>query len=116
MQEYATLRAFVAVAHTGSVSKAAEQLHLTQPAVSLKLKQLQLHLGLTLFTRRPQGLTLTADGYALLPAAENALASALAFEQSASALHSTLRGKLRIGTIVDPEFIRLGDFLSRLMA
>ena len=48
MQEYATLRAFVAVAHTGSVSKAAEQLHLTQPAVSLKLKQLQQHLGLTL--------------------------------------------------------------------
>lgn len=116
MQEYAALRAFVAVARTGSVSRAAEQLHLTQPAVSLKLKQLQQHLGLTLFTRRPQGLTLTADGYALLPAAENALASALAFEQSASALHSTLRGKLKIGTIVDPEFIRLGDFLSRLMA
>lgn len=91
MQEYAALRAFVAVARTGSVSRAAEQLHLTQPAVSLKLKQLQQHLGLTLFTRRPQGLTLTADGYALLPAAENALASALAFEQSASALHSTLR-------------------------
>ena len=45
MQEYATLRAFVAVAHTGSVSKAAEQLHLTQPAVSLKLKQLQATLG-----------------------------------------------------------------------
>jgi len=80
------------------------------------LKQLQQHLGLTLFTRRPQGLTLTADGYALLPAAENALASALAFEQRASALHSTLRGKLKIGTIVDPEFIRLGKFLSRLMA
>lgn len=116
MQEYAALRAFVTVARTGSVSRAAEQLHLTQPAISLKLKQLQQHLGLTLFTRRPQGLTLTADGYALLPAAENALASALAFERSASALHSTLRGKLKIGTIVDPEFIRLGDFLSRLMA
>lgn len=116
MQEYATLRAFVAVAHTGSVSRAAQQLHLTQPAISLKLKQLQQHLGLTLFTRRPQGLTLTADGYALLPAAEQALASALAFEQSAHALHNTLRGKLKIGTIVDPEFIRLGDYLSRLMA
>ncbi|RUR29564.1 LysR family transcriptional regulator [Vreelandella andesensis] len=116
MQEYSTLRAFVAVARTGSVSRAADQLCLTQPAVSLKLKQLQQHLGLTLFTRRPQGLTLTADGYALLPAAENALASALAFEQSASTLHSTLHGKLKIGTIVDPEFIRLGKFLSRLMA
>jgi len=116
MQEYATLRAFVAVARTGSVSRAAEQLHLTQPAISLKLKQLQANLGLTLFSRRPQGLALTPDGHALLPAAEKALASAQAFEQTAGALHSTLRGKLSIGTIVDPEFLRLGAFLSRLMA
>jgi DNA-binding transcriptional LysR family regulator len=116
MQEYATLRAFVAVARTGSVSRAAEQLHLTQPAISLKLKQLQANLGLTLFSRRPQGLALTPDGHALLPAAEKALASAQAFEQTAGTLHSTLRGKLSIGTIVDPEFLRLGAFLSRLMA
>lgn len=116
MQDYATLRAFVAVARMGSVSRAAEQLHLTQPAISLKLKQLQLNLGLTLFSRRPQGLALTADGHALLPAAEKALASAQAFEQTAGTLHSTLRGKLSIGTIVDPEFLRLGAFLSRLMA
>ncbi|MBF59484.1 MAG: LysR family transcriptional regulator [Halomonas sp.] len=116
MQEYATLRAFVAVARTGSVSRAAEQLHLTQPAISLKLKQLQANLGLTLFSRRPQGLALTPDGHALLPAAEKALTSAQAFEQTAGTLHSTLRGKLSIGTIVDPEFLRLGAFLSRLMA
>ncbi len=116
MQDYATLRAFVAVARTGSVSRAAEQLHLTQPAISLKLKQLQAHLGLRLFSRRPQGLALTSDGQALLPAAEKALASAQAFEQTAVTLHSTLRGKLSIGTIVDPEFLRLGAFLSRLMA
>ena len=116
MRDYATLRAFVAVARSGSVSRAAEQLHLTQPAISLKLKQLQANLGLTLFNRRPQGLALTADGHALLPAAEKALASAQAFEQTAGALHSTLRGKLAIGTIVDPEFLRLGAFLSRLMA
>ncbi|NYS60252.1 LysR family transcriptional regulator [Vreelandella salicampi] len=115
MQEYATLRAFVAVARTGSVSQAAAQLHLTQPAVSLKLKQLQQRLGLTLFHRRPQGLALTPDGHTLLPAAENALASAQAFEQTARQLHTTVRGQLKIGTIVDPEFIRLGDFLRRLM-
>ncbi|MBB5321988.1 LysR family transcriptional regulator [Marinobacter oulmenensis] len=109
------LRAFVAVAREGSVSRAAERLHLTQPAVSLKLKQFQDELGLKLFTRRPQGLMLTADGQALLPAAEKTLASLAAFEQSAQALHSTVRGRLRIGTIVDPEFIRLGDFLHRLV-
>lgn len=115
MQDLQTLRAFITVAREGSVSRAAEKLHLTQPAVSLKLKQLQEGLGLALFHRRPQGLKLTTDGYALLPAAERTLAAMAAFEQSAHALHSTLRGRLKIGTIVDPEFIRLGAFLHRLV-
>ncbi|MGM0701279.1 MAG: LysR family transcriptional regulator [Pseudomonadota bacterium] len=116
MHDLQTLRAFVTVAHEGSVSRAAERLHLTQPAISLKLKQLQESLGLSLFRRRPQGLALTSDGQALLPAAEKALAAAAAFESNARALHRTLRGRLRIGTIVDPEFIRLGAFLRGLVA
>ena len=115
MLDLQTLRAFVTVAHEGSVSRAAERLHLTQPAVSLKLKHFQEDLGLTLFRRRPQGLALTADGHALLPAAERALAATAAFEQSARGLHSTVHGRLHIGTIVDPEFIRLGGFLHRLV-
>lgn len=115
MQDLQHLRAFVIVAREGSVSRAAERLHLTQPAVSLKLKQFQEGLGLTLFRRRPQGLSLTDDGHALLPAAEKALAAMAAFDQNARALHSTLRGRLKIGTIVDPEFIRLGAFLHRLV-
>ena len=115
MHDLPTLHAFVTVADEGSVSRAAERLHLTQPAVSLKLKHFQQALGLTLFQRRPQGLALTADGHALLPAAKRALAAMAAFEQSARALHSTVHGRLRIGTIVDPEFIRLGGFLHRLV-
>ncbi|MCK2151141.1 LysR family transcriptional regulator [Marinobacter alexandrii] len=116
MQHLQGLRAFVAVAREGSVSRAADRLHLTQPAVSLKLKQLQGDLGLKLFRRKPQGLVLTADGQSLLPVAEKALAGLAAFDQSARALHSTIRGRLKIGTIVDPEFIRLGAFLHRLVA
>ncbi|MBW7470707.1 LysR family transcriptional regulator [Marinobacter sp. M216] len=115
MQHLQGLRAFVTVAREGSVSRAAERLHLTQPAVSLKLKQLQDDLELKLFRRKPQGLVLTADGQSLLPVAEKALAGLAAFEQSARALHSTVRGRLKIGTIVDPEFIRLGAFLHRLV-
>ncbi|MDN3556583.1 LysR family transcriptional regulator [Halomonas maura] len=115
MHDLKALRAFVAVAHQGSVSRAAEELHLTQPAVSLKLKQLQETLGLTLFQRHAQGLALTSDGHALLPSAEAALASLQAFNISAQSMHETLRGRLRIGTIVDPEFIRLGAFLNRLV-
>ena len=103
------------MAREGAVSRAQIRLPLTRPAVSLKLKQLQDELGLKLFLRKPQGLVLTPDGQALLPPAEKALAAVAAFEQRARAMHSTLRGRLRIGTIVDPEFIRLGAFLRRLV-
>lgn len=110
-----TLRAFVAVARQGNVSRAAERLHLSQPAVSLQLKGLAANTGLTLFTRTPQGLTLTRDGAALLPQAEKALAALADFAQAAQGLHSTVRGTLRIGTILDPEFTRLGAFLKELV-
>jgi DNA-binding transcriptional LysR family regulator len=110
-----TLRAFVAVAREGNVSRAAVRLHLSQPAVSLQLKTLASVTGLTLFTRTPQGMALTLDGAALLPLAEKVLASLADFGQAAAGLHATLRGTLRIGTILDPEFIRLGAFLKQLV-
>lgn len=115
MGDLRALRAFVYVARLGSVSRAAQLLHLTQPAVSLKLKQLQGQVGRVLFTRHSQGLTLTPDGHALLGPAENALAALDAFDLAARSLHGVIRGTLRIGTVVDPEFIRLGAFLQRLV-
>lgn len=110
-----TLRAFVAVAREGNVSRAARHLHLSQPAVSLQLKGLAQQTGLVLFTRTPQGLVLTRDGAALLPQAEKALAALADFSHTAQSLHSTVRGTLRIGTILDPEFTRLGGFLRELV-
>lgn len=110
-----TLRAFAAVAREGNVSRAAVRLHLSQPAVSLQLKSLAASTGLVLFTRTPQGLALTRDGAALLPQAEKALAALTDFSQAALSLHSTVRGRLRIGTILDPEFTRLGAFLKELV-
>ncbi|WDD95846.1 LysR family transcriptional regulator [Burkholderia sp. FERM BP-3421] len=109
------LRAFVAVAREGNLTRAATQLHLTQPAVSLQIKHLQEWLDLTLFTRTPRGLTLTRDGQALLPHAERALAAAADVQRAAAALRQEVRGRLRIGTILDPEFLRLGGFLRQLV-
>lgn len=110
-----TLRAFVAVARAGNVSRAAQGLHLSQPAVSLQLKSLAQSTGLVLFTRTPQGLALTPEGAALVASAEKALAALADVSQAALALHSTVRGSLRIGTILDPEFTRLGAFLKELV-
>ncbi len=110
-----TLRAFVAVAREGNVSRAAQRINLSQPAVSLQLKSLAAATGLTLFNRTPQGLVLTRDGALLLPQAEKALAALADFGHAAQSLHSTVRGTLRIGTILDPEFTRLGAFLKQLV-
>ena len=109
------LRAFVAVAREGQVSRAAQRLHLSQPAVSLQLKALAEATGLTLFSRTPQGMALTGDGAALLPLADRALAALADFGQAAAGLQDTVRGTLRIGTILDPEFTRLGAFLKQLI-
>lgn len=108
------LKAFLTVAREGNVSRAAERLHLSQPAVSLQLKGLAQATGLTLFTRTPHGLALTPDGAALLPQAERALGGLQDFAQAVQRLQSTVRGTLRIGTILDPEFTRLGAFLKAL--
>ncbi|TAM07617.1 MAG: LysR family transcriptional regulator [Paraburkholderia sp.] len=109
------LRAFVTVAREGNLTRAATHLHLTQPAVSLQIKHLQEALGVTLFTRTAHGLALTRDGQALLPHAERALAAAGDVQRAAAALRHEVRGKLRIGTILDPAFLRLGGFLHQLV-
>jgi DNA-binding transcriptional LysR family regulator len=110
------LRAFVMAAREGSVSRAAEKLHLSQPAVSLQLRQLADITGLELFSRRSTGMLLTRDGAALLPHAERALQAQADFLQAAQRMKGSVRGTLRVGTILDPEFTRLGAFLRELVA
>jgi DNA-binding transcriptional LysR family regulator len=110
-----SLKAFCAIAREGTVSKAADKLFLTQPAVSLQLKSLQERLKLKLFERSGRRLVLTRHGAALLPQAEKVLIALGEFAQSAHSLQGSLRGRLRIGTILDPEFTRLGAFLKALV-
>lgn len=109
------LRAFVTVAREGNVSRAAQKLHRSQPAVSLQLKALAEVTGLMLLERTRHGMTLTPDGALLLPLADKALTALGEFANTAAALHSTVRGQLSIGTILDPEFTRLGAFLIHLV-
>jgi DNA-binding transcriptional LysR family regulator len=108
------LRCFITVAREGTVSRAATMLHLTQPAVSLQLKGLEENTGLQLFNRTPGGFTLTEAGAALLPLAHKAVSASSDFRTMADSLKETLRGTLRVGTILDPEFIRLGPFVRGL--
>jgi len=61
-----SLRSFVTVAETGGVTVAANQLHLTQSAVSMQLKRLEESLGLTLLDRSGRGISLTREGEIML--------------------------------------------------
>lgn len=109
-----SILAFVTVAREGSVSRAAEVLNLTQPAISHQIKRLAEETGLTLFNRTPTGLQISHDGSAVLSKAERILDAMSDFQRSARQRSGRISGKLRIGTIVDPEFIRLGRVLARL--
>ena len=61
-----SLRSFVAVASTGSISGAAQLQHVAQPALSVQIKQLEEQLGTALFERHARGVTLTSAGDRLL--------------------------------------------------
>ncbi len=114
MQFY-LLRTFVTVAEQGHLTKAATLLHVTQPAVSGQIKALEESLGLKLFQRSPTGVRLTKAGEALLPKAKAALAATNEFAQDARQLVGQVTGKARVGTILDPAVIRLGEFTGKLL-
>ncbi|MBX9811339.1 MAG: LysR family transcriptional regulator, partial [Burkholderiales bacterium] len=109
------IRTFVTVAEHGNLTKAALLLHVTQPAVSGHLKSLEERLNLKLFERGATGVKLTKAGQALLPKAQAILAAAGEFRNLARELHGKLTGKARVGTILDPSFIRLGQFMSSVL-
>lgn len=71
--DLAALRSFVAIAQTGSVTRAAAAVHLTQSAVSMQLKRLESSLGQMLFDRSRKAMVLTASGEQLLSYARRLL-------------------------------------------
>jgi LysR family glycine cleavage system transcriptional activator len=67
------LRAFEVSARCLNFTHAAEELHLTQGAVSQQIRQLESHLGVALFKRLPRGLGLTEEGQSYLPVVQDAI-------------------------------------------
>jgi DNA-binding transcriptional LysR family regulator len=109
------LKAFLAVARVGHLTRAADQLHITQPAVSKQIKALEEELGVLLFDRLPSGMALTQAGQALLPHAERTLFDAMELLNTAKRLQGEVAGVIRLGTIIDPESIKLGSFLGAVL-
>ncbi|MCP5334223.1 MAG: LysR family transcriptional regulator [Oceanospirillaceae bacterium] len=92
------LEAFIAVAGCGSFSMAAEQLHVTQPAISKRVAGLESDLGCSLFDRLPREAVLTPSGQALLIKARHIVDEIHALRSNLSDLSGNLAGTLKLCT------------------
>src|SRR5204862_5340307 len=92
----AQLEALSEVARLGNVSRAADTLSVTQPALSARRQGLERELGVELFVRGARGMTLTDAGRALLPYAQRAMAQVVDGEKAVEDLRSGKIGELFI--------------------
>ena len=106
------LKAFLLVAESGSFSLAAEKLHLTQPAVSKRVAQLEDQLDTHLFDRIGRNVSITEAGEALLPHARAVQLDLQAAEQSVRDLAGEVTGQLRLATSHHIGLHRLPPVLS----
>ncbi|MGB2254822.1 MAG: LysR family transcriptional regulator [Spongiibacter marinus] len=106
------LRAFVAVAETGSFAQACEQLNISQPALSMAVKNLEDEVGGSLFLRSTRSLSLSPEGSAFLPTAQRLLRDWSDALTDLQRLYSLQQGKLTIAAMPSFASTRLPAVLA----
>ena len=106
------LDVFVQIALHGSVRAAAERLHLTQPAASMALAEMERQLDAPVFARERGRLRLNARGRELLPLAQELLERHAEFGRRGSEGAAALTGELRIGASNTVGNYRVGELLG----
>src|SRR3954453_23359911 len=99
--ELRRLRYFVAVAEELHFRRAAERLHLAQPALSQQVRKLETELGVDLFHRTKRGVALTPAGALFLEEARRLLRQAEEAARTARNARAGTIGRLRLGHVVD---------------
>lgn len=94
--DWSLVRAFLAVAETGSLSAAARELGASQPTLGRQIRQLEADLRQVLFTRQPKGLILTDNGRALLEPARRMQTAVTEIELTAAGQQTQAEGSVRI--------------------
>ncbi len=110
------LRIFEAVARQGSVSRAATELRLTQPAVSMQIKQLEDHIGLTLVEQVGKRMCLTEAGLELRGHAARIAAQTGELSAAMDQFRGLERGVLRLAVVSTANYFLpplIGDFAAR---
>ncbi|MGB8507314.1 MAG: LysR family transcriptional regulator [Pyrinomonadaceae bacterium] len=96
--EIRQLRAFAAIAETRTFTAAAQRVHVTQAAISMQIKQLELEVGVPLFIRTPRRVVLTEAGERLIGRAHLILREHDAALEELAELTGAEHGRLRMGT------------------
>jgi DNA-binding transcriptional LysR family regulator len=109
------LKAFLAIAKTGSLGLAAETLHVTQPALSRIVRRLETQLGVQLFERRSTGMELTSFGHALLPHATFLSEEATLAIEQINSLRGLGQGTIRIGAVASAATMLLPAVLEKVL-
>lgn len=104
------LRSFLAVAETGHLTRASEQVYVSQPAVSAHIKTLEEELGAPLFKRSTRGMELTPIGKQHLKHAREILDAVNRMVSESRDAHEII-DHLDIGTVGDPGLVKLGHLL-----
>ena len=108
------LQIFLKIVQTQSVTKAAEELHLTQPAVSIQLKNFQEHFDIPLTEVIGRKIYITAFGREVAESVENILEQVQAINFKTMAYRGQLSGRLTISTVSTGKYI-LPYFLSSFL-
>jgi len=108
------LRSFVAVAEEGNLTRAADRVFASQPAVSAHIKALEEELGLPLFIRTPRGMQLTDIGNGLKIKADTILLASENMLNQAKSYRDELTGDLSVALNTDSKFLRIDDIVSNL--
>jgi LysR family transcriptional regulator, cyn operon transcriptional activator len=111
--EFRQLRYFVEIAKEQNLSRAAIKLHVSQPALSIQIKQLEESLGVPIFDRTGKGVRLTEAGSLLLHHAQRILLQVEEAERCLSELNDLQRGHLSIGVIQSVNACIMPEAISR---
>ncbi len=95
--EFRVLRYFLTVAREGSITGAANFLHVTQPTLSRQLKELEEELGKKLFIRKSHHIVLTEEGMILRKRAEEIMDMVVKVEEEFNSMEETISGDIYIG-------------------
>ena len=105
------LRIFYKITQTKSITKAADELHLTQPAVSIQLKNFQNQFDIPLTETVNKRIYITDFGYEIAAAAEKILEEAMGIQDKLMSFKGELTGKLKLSTVSTGKYV-LPYFLS----